>query len=114
MKHIKQYEENKPKPPKYKIGDYVLLNTKRIREEYPVDRYSSVFPYYKNYGIIMSDAKILSTHDFMYDISAINSKTLLLTEIAECYISENNMKRKLTQEEIEDFKMIVDSNKYGI
>lgn len=119
MKHLKTYEDTAEDntieyTPKYKTGDMILLNTPRIRAEYPLNSYDSVFPYYKNYGLIVSEAKKLSTTSFMYDVSAINKKTMLLTEIQECYVSEENIKRKLRKKEIEYFEIILDQNKFNL
>ena len=69
MKYIKKYESLKK--PKYKVGDYVLLN-------------NSYHPYYVQHS-----------------------------ELNTC-VAENEIKRKLSPEEIEEYKIKMNSQKYKL
>jgi hypothetical protein len=120
MKYIKQYEtDNMEYPiidhgPKYIKGDYILINIKELRKEYPIDSYETIFPYYKNYGKIVSEPKRMNINNYMHDIKAINAKTLELQEIEECYIVETKILRKLKDKEIKEFESIIMQNKYNL
>jgi hypothetical protein len=125
MKYIKAFEndefiDDKYKDytpifhPKYNKGDYILIDIKKLRAEYPIGIYDAIFPYYKNYGKIIAEPRQIFIDSFMYDVKAINTETLTLQEIQECYISESKIIRKLKDKEIKDFELTLLQNKYNL
>jgi len=109
MKYIKQYE-NTPNDYKYEIGDYVLLRNKvtSLDEE--------KFKLYKNYGIVRYRVRgqINRKDTPLYDINYIDYIDYKLKNITQIYIAEYDIKRKLNESEIEDFKLKLDQNKYNL
>lgn len=116
MKYIKTYESKYISNNfKYKVDDYVLLDINSIREVFKESDYNTIFPYYKNYGIIIDIPK-QSINDLnpLYDVQAIDNNTYKLSEILECYIKQSQIIRKLTPTEIEDFNSILTANKFNL
>jgi hypothetical protein len=111
MKYIKTYEdtfevdEEKYVFPKYKKGDYILIDFEDIEKSYPRSSYPTLITPYKNYGIIMenppTDSKFI-----MYDTYVIDSITNQFSEIEQCYVLERQIIRKLKPKEKKEFEQL--------
>jgi len=114
MKYLKKYE-NLEKP-KYKVGDYVLLDVEEMTTD--IDCINIVFG--KNWR--ESDIKV-----YIFDYDTNNNWPYYVTQFLDMpdlkiladsekftSVSENEIKRKLTPEEIEIFKIELDAKKYNL
>ena len=93
MKYIKKYEWFEYK---YKIGDYVY-----------VSGYSNFEPYAK---ILKVNKETSSGWDYRIRAWSIDYKKM----VDYFYIDEIDIERKLTPEEIEEFEIQINSNKYNL
>jgi len=103
MKYIKTYEENK-KYPKYNVGDYVLLSIKKIDKnniKYGNDDPISI-PDDSLAQIVGIDFNV----DYPYTSKFYNNR--------EFDLKPNEIIRLLTPEEIEEFEMKKEANKYNL
>ena len=102
MKYIKKYEFggeiNKNK--KYEIGDYVVIDLNKIERDNP---YDDIPPY--KYCIIFDDDTI-DEEFFDYFAKFYDNFTF--------YINDNEIERYMTTQEIEEFKIKKDTNKYNL
>ena len=108
MKHLKKFEnaDYMENIPKYNKGDYVLFLTTSL------DSTIRNCDIYNGYGKIFKPPlgnKLL----WLYDVKYIRKETFTLDEMEE-YIIEDDIIRKLTQEEIEEFEIKLNSNKYNL
>lgn len=93
----------------YKKGDYVELN-----EEVIV--YNDIEYIFKGIGVIKEYCAIgqkqrKSTH--MYDVDYVNEK-FEIVNIDRNYVCEVDIIRKLSQTEVDDLKVYIDSKKYNL
>jgi len=99
MKHLKAFESTYWEQ-NYRIGDYVLLDLERIEEEgYNKD----VIKFIDNMGKIV---KYEEDQSYEYTVEFYTNTTIP--------VREEEILRKLTPEEITEYKMKKDANKYNI
>jgi len=114
MKYIKTLEAYQPFS-KYNTGDYVLLNPEIdeisnyiLRGEYNI---------YKNWGHIMpggSNGQVNGKFTYMYNIDYIDSLSFETKNIKSTYILEPDILRELTDEEIDEYLLMSNINKYNL
>ena len=102
MKYLKTYE-SKPKKANYKIGDYVLLDMNKIKENNGNLDIKSVIPPI-DFGKIVDMEDM--TRDFPYGIEYDNND-----DDDIIYVKEEEIIRKLTSKEIE---VLTDVKKYNL
>lgn len=109
MKYIKAYEDI-TEDSKYNVGDYILLHNKVSGLD--EDKYMI----YKNYGyikyVVIGQMDRIET--YMYDVDYIDLLSFELKNIGQMYIVETDIKRKLTKDEILEFDLTVNQNKYNL
>jgi hypothetical protein len=109
MKYIKTYE-GITEGSKYNVGDYILLHNKVSGLD--EDKYMI----YKNYGyikyVVIGQMDRIET--YMYDVDYIDMLSFKLKNIEQMYIVETDIKRKMTENEILEFDLTVNQNKYNL
>jgi len=104
MKYLKKYEEYwYLEPLKYKKGDYVLLDLETLINKY-INKMAKEIPskFVQIYESRLNHPQpylILLNHNDPFSIF---------------YLKEEEIIRKMTAEEIEEFETIKDSNKYNL
>jgi len=106
MKYLKKFEtvQSDIKSFNYNIGDFVLLDLESIKQ---TNKIVSVLPTDEFVKIIKFSPK---TSPFIYIIDFPTSGN----GDGEFYITENNIKRKATQDDIEKYEIKKDINKYNL
>lgn len=97
MRYIKKYEKFKDA----KVDDYLLL-TKTATERYGMYPYCRV----KFVEVILFGG--MKIYEYNVDIINVGNKR------GDFWITESDVKRKMTQEEIEKFNIMLTANKFNI
>lgn len=101
MKYIKKYEDLKE--PKYKIGDYVLLDNSKIENCYEME--DAFGTYWKNRKIITNIYEYNPNEQYPYYVRNIFDENKFTS------VSEEEIEKKISEEEV---KLIKATNKYNI
>jgi hypothetical protein len=102
MKYIKTFEISEIGKPKYKEGDYIIFNL-------------ALSYCYKGYGLIFNTEfnDSYGPRQYLYEANYIDKKTLEIKELL-MYLDNSDIKRKMTADEIADFEIKLNSNKYNL
>ena len=107
MKYIKKFEYgNEITTFKYEIGDYVLLDIDKIIDNNLKANQDWIPFKFVQILDIVTDGSI---HVFPYQVDFEGNE-----DGNYCYVKEDEIIRKLAPDEIEEYKMIKNSNKYNI
>lgn len=104
MKYLKRYEDLKDEEHKYKIDDYVLLDSSKIIVSADELENSFESAFGKNWKNRDIPAQII---DYLND----NYVMIILTTDRDVMIYEYEIKRKMTKEEVEFYKT---ANKFNV
>lgn len=103
MKYLKTFENKKL--PKYKIGDYIIMNDVVIDENDLIDNYNNI-------GIVI-DVKHCGDKKYMYDVNYLNDK-FEFENIKDHYVIEYEIVDKAPQDEIDYINSVLLSKKYNL
>jgi hypothetical protein len=107
MKYIKKFKKEVIYniKPKYKIDDYIIVN---FGEKY----------IYKGYCIIIN-RETSSTYsedgleNYLYEVKYMDKEKFELFDLL-VYLDDSDIERKMTKDEIEEFELILATNKYNL
>lgn len=89
----------------FDVGDYIVIEYNKIKTK----EFSKP---YKNFALIIE--KSLTSNTYLYDFKFLDLVTSNFNNSSMCYIADDDIERKMTPKEIEDFKIKIESSKYNL
>jgi len=111
MKHLKTYEEGKTwlEDPLYQEGDYVELSEEAIKDNGLNDIFENIGIIIENVGI--GQKQRVSNH--MYDVNYLKDD-FDFENLHSNYVPEEDIIRKLSEEEVKDIETLIETKKYNL